>query len=126
LTWGRWKRILALQNKAFYVSSTPPPGNMAQPPLTLFDFDQLLLGIERVPHVHPVRPILMFDGPASEVGDFSFYVNVPVVVVPAGHSYRSSALDKIFALSENNGANLPPYSIALLFFCVHKPDEVRG
>ena len=109
MTWGRWERIRALQNRAFYVSSTPPPGNLAQPPLTLFDFNQLLLGIERVPYVHRIRPILMFDGPASEVGNFN--VDVPVLVVPAGHSSRWSALDQISALSENssaNNTNFPP------------------
>ena len=107
MTWGRWERIRALQNRAFFVSSTPPPGNLAQPPLTLFDFDQLLLGIERVPYVHRIRPILMFDGPASEVGNLN--VDVPVLVVPAaGHSSRWSALDQISALSENSSANLPP------------------
>ena len=90
MTWGRWERIRALQNRAFFVSSTPPPGNLAQPPLTLFDFDQLLLGIERVPYVHRIHRILMFDGPASEVGNLN--VDVPVLVVPA----------------ENSSANLPP------------------
>ena len=101
MTWGRWERIRALQNKAFFVSSTPPPGNLAQPPLTLFDFNQLLLGIERVPYVHSIRPILMFVGPASEVGNFN--VDVPVLVVPAGLSNSLSALDQI-----SYDANLPP------------------
>jgi hypothetical protein len=68
-TWGRWERIASLGNKAFYVSSTPPPGNLAQgrwgqPPLMLFDYQKLLLGIEFVSYVPPQRPVIMIDGPS--------------------------------------------------------------
>jgi hypothetical protein len=106
LTWGRWERIRALQNKAFYITSTPPPGQNRQPPLTLFDFDQLLLGIERVPYVDHIIPVLMFDGPAFEVRNF-LNVNVPVLVVPAGLSVSLSALDQFPALDHVSDANLP-------------------
>ncbi len=111
MTWGRWERIRALQNQAFYITSTPPPGQNRQPPLTLFDFDQLLLGIERVPYVDRV-PILVFDGPAFEVRNLN--VDVPVFVVPASVSSSLAPLDQISvfsALSENsnavNNADLP-------------------
>ena len=121
MTWGRWERIRALQNQAFYITSTPPPGQNRQPPLTLFDFDQLLLGIERVPYVDRV-PILVFDGPAFEVRNLNvdvpvlrnLSVDVPVFVVPASVSSSLAPLDQISvfsALSENsnavNNADLP-------------------
>jgi hypothetical protein len=85
---------------------TPPSGNVAQPPLMLVDFDQMLLGIERVQNVDHIIPVLMFDGPASEVRNF-LNVNVPVLVVPAGLSVSLSALDQFPALNHVSDANLP-------------------
>ena len=66
-TWGRWERNAALGNKPFYVSSTPPQGRRAQPPLTLFDYQQLLAGIVLVPYSPNQGAILTFDGSAVEV-----------------------------------------------------------
>jgi hypothetical protein len=71
-TWGRWERIAACENKAIYVTSTPPSGNLAQghwgqPPLTLFDYQQLLLGIELVPYVPHHGAIHTFDGSPFEL-----------------------------------------------------------
>ena len=64
---GVLQEIVVLDLTASFAGKNGPGGDGREPPLTLFDYQQLLLGIEFVPYVPHEGPIHTFDGSAFEV-----------------------------------------------------------